>query len=205
MRHLLPALLSATLLLGPILPVWADETIEPVTPAEMTEIRATFRNVGLNQANLETGSDGRITLTGEYENREEVETAFAAARAVVGLRRVAPTTPNNIKYRLKGFQGAFSSTIARMMQKPKPAPATTSAAPATAAPAAPPRRTGPQSFALIVGVNKFRNLPESKHLEGAGQDAQGLYNLLTAPGNGNIPADNARLLTGEQATSKAVK
>lgn len=205
MRHLLPALLSATLLLGPILPVWADETIEPVTPAEMTEIRATFRNVGLNQANLETGSDGRITLIGEYENREEVETAFAAARAVVGLRRVAPTTPNNIKYRLKGFQGAFSSTIARMMQKPKPAPATTSAAPATAAPAAPPRRTGPQSFALIVGVNKFRNLPESKHLEGAGQDAQGLYNLLTAPGNGNIPADNARLLTGEQATSKAVK
>lgn len=210
MRHLLPALLATTLLLGPAPATWAEETIEAVTPAEIAEIRATFRNVGLNQANLETGSDGRITLTGEYENREEVETAFAAARAVVGLRRVAPTTPNNIKYRLKGFQGAFSSTIARMMQKPtKPAPATPATTSATSASAsgaaAPPRRTGPQSFALIVGVNKFRNLPESKYLEGAGQDAQGLYNLLTAPGNGNIPADNARLLTGEQATSKAVK
>jgi hypothetical protein len=96
--------------------------VEPVTPAEMTEIRQAFQSVGLREADVSRADDGRITLIGEYENRDAVEMAFAAARAVVGLRRVAPTTPSNIKYRLKGFEGAFASTVGKMMQRPAAAP-----------------------------------------------------------------------------------
>src|SRR5438105_12195409 len=96
----------------------AAESTEPVTASEMTEIRQAFQAVGLQQADLARGTDGRVMLIGEYENRDQVETAFAAARAVVGLRRVAPTTPAQIKYRLKGFQDSFSSKVGRMMRKP---------------------------------------------------------------------------------------
>jgi hypothetical protein len=93
--------------LGPASVHGADRPgVEPVTQPEMSEIRRAFQGIGLSQADIVRGEDGRITLVGEYENRDEVETAFAAARAVAGLRRVAPTTPANIKYRLKGFDSA---------------------------------------------------------------------------------------------------
>lgn len=187
---------------------------DPVTPVEISEIRTAFKDIGLRQANVELGNDGRVSLVGEYENRDEVETAFSAARAVVGLRRVAPTTPSNIKYRLKGFDTAFSSTIARMMKKPATAAPTTSATPATpATPAttsapqpemATPPRSGPQEFGLVIGVGKFKYLPADKALEGAEKDATGVYNLLLSPDGGFKP-DHVRLLTQEQATSTAIK
>lgn len=217
MRHALRKLAGIVLLgltVGAGMPALAaDGGVDPVSSAEIAEIRTAFKDIGLRQANIELGSDGRVTLVGEYENRDEVETAFAAARAVVGLRRVAPTTPSNIKYRLKGFDSAFSSTIAKMMQKPAgakppaPAPAAPAATP-TPAPqvtAAPPVKRGPQGFGLVIGVGKFKNLPESKSLEGADKDATAVYNVLGAPDGGSIPRENLRLLTQEQATSTAVK
>ncbi len=181
--------------------------IDAVSPAEISEIRGAFRDIGLRQANVELGSDGRVSLVGEYENRDEVETAFSAARAVVGLRRVAPTTPSSIKYRLKGFDSAFSSTIAKMMKKsgstkPSTNPASVATPPVEAA--APVQR-GPQGFGLVIGVGKFKNLPESKSLEGADKDATAVYNVLTAPDGGGMSRDAVRLLTQEQATSTAVK
>ena len=92
--------------------------VEPVTAAEIAEIRQAYRSIGLREADVARADDGRVALTGEYENRDAVEMAFAAARAVVGLRRVAPTSPSNVKYRLKGFEGAMASTVAKMMQRP---------------------------------------------------------------------------------------
>lgn len=180
----------------------AETALEEVTPAEIREIRRALKDIGLAQASVETSPDGRITLVGEYENRDEVETAFAAARAVVGLRRVAPTTPSNIKYRLKGFESAFSSTIAKMMQKPAAKPPATAAA--TPQPATPPR-SGPQNYGIVIGAGKFKNLPADKQLDGAAKDAAGLYNMLAAPDGGRIPAENLKLLTQEQANSTAVK
>ncbi len=177
---------------------------DPVTPTEISEIRTAFKDIGLRQANIELGNDGRVSLVGEYENRDEVETAFSAARAVVGLRRVAPTTPNNIKYRLKGFDSAFSSTIARMMKK-NPTPSTPATPTATLQPeVAPPPRSGPQEFGLVIGVGKFKYLPADKALEGAEKDATGVYNLLLSP-DGGFQRDHVRLLTQEQATSTAIK
>lgn len=190
---------------SPVSPARAAETtLEEITPSELKELRRALKDIGLHQANVELGPDGRINLVGEYENRDEVETAFAAARAVVGLRRVAPTTPNNIKYRLKGFETAFSSTLARMMKKPAAKPAEAAPAVTQALPSAPPR-SGPQNYGVIIGAGKFKNLPEDKQLDGAASDATGLYSMLSARDGGKIPTENLKLLIQEQATSTAVK
>lgn len=173
--------------------------VEAVTQSEISAIRDVFRSVGLQQADVRLGDDGRISLIGEYEDRDEVETAFAAARAVVGLRRVAPTTPANISYRLKGFNSAFASTIGRMMQKRPPAVAAQAASPPQAA-----RRT-PQTLGVIVGASKSRYLPPEHWLDGAEKDAADIYTFLLSPDGGSVPSNQVNLLTKEDATSGAVK
>ena len=179
--------------------------VEPVTQPEISEIRRAFQGIGLSQAEIARGEDGRITLVGEYENRDEVETAFAAARAVVGMRRVAPTTPANIKYRLKGFDTAFASTVGKMMQKSAPpAQHAASSPPPTATPQQVTKR-GPRTTGLIIGVGRYKYLPVENSLEGADKDAKDLYNLLVSPEGGSLPRDSIRLLLQEQATSVAVK
>lgn len=179
--------------------------VEPVTQSEMGEIRRAFQGIGLSQADVVRGDDGRITLVGEYENRDAVETAFSAARAVVGMRRVAPTTPANIKYRLKGFDTAFASAVGKMMQKSAPPtqPAASSPPP-TATPQQVAKR-GPRTTGLIVGVGRYKYLPVENSLEGADKDARDVYNLLVSPEGGSLPRDSIRLLVQEQATSVAVK
>ncbi len=180
--------------------------VEPVTQSEMGEIRRAFQGIGLSQAEIVRGEDGRITLVGEYENRDAVETAFSAARAVVGVRRVAPTTPANIKYRLKGFDTAFASTVGKMMQKSVPPPAQPAAsAPPPAAVSQQVAKRGPRTTGLIVGVGRYKYLPVENSLEGADKDAKDLYNLLVSPEGGSLPRDSIRLLLQEQATSVAVK
>jgi hypothetical protein len=177
---------------------------EPVTQSEIDEIRQAFVGLGLAQASVARGADGRITLTGEYENRDAVELAFAAARAVVGLRRVAPTTPSNIKYRLKGFDTAFASTVGKMMQKsaPPPAPVVRPPSPPSAAPSF---RRGPRTYGLIVGVGKFKHLPEANGLEFADKDAFDFFTFLVSPQGGGLTRDSIKLLPQEEATSAAVK
>ncbi|MES2933768.1 MAG: hypothetical protein V4805_09810 [Pseudomonadota bacterium] len=175
--------------------------IESVTTLEISEIRNSFRDIGLKQADVQRGSDGRVALVGEYENRDEVETAFAVARAIVGLRRVAPTTPANIKYRLKGFDSAFASTVGKMMQKQ-----------AVQIAAVPPKQAEvkqtikhvPQTLGLIVGVGKYKNLPIEHGLDGADKDANDVYNFLISK-EGGVSRGNVRLFKQEQATSAAIK
>ncbi|CAN5399602.1 hypothetical protein BH11PSE11_BH11PSE11_14480 [soil metagenome] len=185
--------------------------VEPVTPPEIGEIRDAFQSMGIRQGDIQRGEDGRVTLIGEYEDRDEVEAAFAAARAVVGLRRVAPTTPANIKYRLKGFDNAFASTVGKMMQKktastsPRPAPVATTAPPPAPEPVKTAERRGPRTHGLIVGVGKYKFLPAENSLDGADKDASDIYKFLVAPDGGAIRADSVRLLTQAQATSVAVK
>jgi Caspase domain len=200
--------------------------VEPVTQAEISEIRQALQSIGMREADVVRGQDGRITLVGEYENRDAVETAFAAARAVVGLRRVAPTTPANIKYRLKGFDTAFASTVGKMMQKSAPPPETPIARPASppetpiARPASPPEapaarpappppvvayKRAPRTYGLVMGIGKFKYLSESHGLEFADKDAFDFYNFLVSPEGGGLPRDAIKLLRQEEATSVAVK
>lgn len=198
-------LLSASLMFAmPVLAqVRAAAEVEPVTAGEVREIRAAFQGIGLRQADVATGTDGRVALVGEYENRDEVETAFAAARAIVGLRRVAPTTPANIKYRLKNFDTAFASTVGKMMQKKAPAPTPRPVA-APAEPKAIPAR-GSITLGLVMGIGKFKYLPEAHSLEFADKDALDFYNFLISPAGGGLRRDSIRLLRQEEATSRAVK
>lgn len=182
------------------------ESIEPVTTAELAEIRRAFLGVGLRQADLARASDGRITLIGEYENRDEVELAFATARAVVGLRRVAPTTPASIKYRLKGFEDAFSSTVGRMMRKAQPPPPKTELTPQ-------PPKTEPvpdtmraaRTYGLVIGVGRYKHLPKDKWLEFADKDATDFYATLTSPAGGSLPREHIQLLRNEEANAAAVR
>ena len=230
--------------------------VEPVTPSEIAEIRQAFQAIGLREADIARADDGRITLVGEYENRDAVEMAFGAARAVVGLRRVAPTSPSNVKFRLKNFEGAFASTVGKMMQRPSlpkaavpigPAPAVTAppvpapasapvSAPSSGRASAPASGPGPipaasplpnlqasvpmapatpdrplvamraaQTFGLVVGVGKFRNLGDAQSLEFADKDAKDFHDFLVSPQGGGLPRDSVRLLLQEGATSAAVK
>lgn len=183
----------------------AQPAIDPVAESEMAEIRRAFVSVGLKSADLALAADGRIFLAGEYENRDEVELAFATARAVVGMSRVAPTTPANIKYRLKGFENAFSSTVARMMRKAPPpksgvAPPPSSAAPARAGAARPAR-----TYGLIIGVSRYQHLPKDIWLEYADKDASDFYHALTNPASGKLPKEHIYLLRSEEANSTAVR
>ena len=199
------------------------DSIEPVTPAEIGEIRQALQSIGLREADVVRGEDGRIALVGEYENRDAAETAFAAARAVVGQRRVAPTTPSNIKYRLKGFDNAFASTVGKMMQRAAP-PASRPEPPAPR-PESPPLRTepaarpappsppaavasiarGPRTFGLVMGIGKFKYLAASHGLDFADKDAFDFYNFLVAREGGGLSREDFKLLRQEQATSAAVK
>ena len=205
--------------------------IEPITASEIAEIRQAFQSIGLRDADVARADDGRLTLIGEYENRDAVETAFAAARAVVGLRRVAPTTPSNVKYRLQGFNNAFASTVGKMMQRPASAPkagampaassqSTTQAVPSASTqpsvqaqtPTLPPAPDRPvvamrsaKTFGLVMGVGKFKYLAESHGLDFADKDAKDFYAFLTSPQGGSIHRDGLKLLTQEEATSAAVK
>lgn len=179
----------------------AENVVDNVTNSEMSEIRRAFRETGLHQADLARGDDGRITLIGEYENRDEVEKAFAVARAVVGLRRVAPTTPGSIKYRLKNFDNAFSSVVGKMMQRPNTPDASVAAKKNVKTSA----RKEPVTLGLLIGVGKYKNLPKENGLEGADKDAIDFYNFLVKKEGGAIPKENLNLLTQENATSNAVK
>lgn len=190
-------------------PARAQQTApEQVSQQEMAEIRAAFQGIGLRQADVALAGDGRVTLVGEYENRDEVETAFAAARAIVGLSRVAPTTPSAIRYRLRNFSGAFSSTVAKMMQKPA-APAA-APLPAAVVPVAAAMQTQPagrraRTLGLIVGVSTYKYLPPEHGLEGADKDAVDIYKFMTSPEGGAIPAQQVRLLRHDKASATAVK
>ena len=190
-------------------PAGYGESIERATAGDIAEIRTAFRNIGLRRADVISGSDGRVTLIGEYENRDEVETAFSAARAVVGLRRVAPTTPANIKYRLKDFGDAFTDTVGRMMRRPNSAKNGVPTEVSSAGPKPPPGVTAvaagrARTFGMILGIGQFRNLPEQNYLEFADKDALDFRNLLTSPAGGGVPNENIYLLRHEQATAKAV-
>jgi hypothetical protein len=185
------------------------ESIEQVSSAEVGEIRSALRTIGLIKADVAVGSDGRVSLIGEYENRDEVETAFSAARAVVGLRRVAPTTPAKINYRLTGFEDAFKDTVGRMMKKPdapKKRPEAEPTAPDQASPPRPAVATprGPRTFGMIVGVGRFKNLPQRNYLEFAEKDAVDFRDLLRTRAGGSVPAENIYLLRHEQANAQAV-
>ena len=58
----------------------------------------------------------------------------------------------------------------------------------------------PRSYALVVGVSKYINLPPENQLPYAEADAQLMFRILISPEGGNFKAQNVHLLTNEKAT-----
>jgi tetratricopeptide (TPR) repeat protein len=58
----------------------------------------------------------------------------------------------------------------------------------------------PRSYALVVGVAKYPNLPPEKALHFTERDAERIYQILISPQGGNFRAQNVQLLIGEKAT-----
>lgn len=59
-----------------------------------------------------------------------------------------------------------------------------------------------RTWALVIGVSKYPKLPGGQQLQFADRDAEAFADALKKTG---VPQDNIRLLTGQQATSSAIK
>jgi tetratricopeptide (TPR) repeat protein len=63
----------------------------------------------------------------------------------------------------------------------------------------------PRSYALVIGVSKYRNLPPAKQLPYAEADAQLMFQILISPEGGSFKAQNVHVLTNEKATLANVR
>jgi tetratricopeptide (TPR) repeat protein len=73
--------------------------------------------------------------------------------------------------------------------------------PAVTEPVQPPGgKSIPRSYALVVGVGDYKNLPPAARLAFAERDAEAIYSILISPEGGNFRAENVRKLTGARAT-----
>jgi tetratricopeptide (TPR) repeat protein len=73
--------------------------------------------------------------------------------------------------------------------------------PAATAPAAKPTAVViPRSYALVIGISKYRNLTQGQQLQYAERDAEDIYSILISPEGGNFRAENVHTLIGPKAT-----
>jgi tetratricopeptide (TPR) repeat protein len=63
----------------------------------------------------------------------------------------------------------------------------------------------PRSYALIVGISKYRNLPAEAQLEYPDRDAEAIYTVLISAEGGQFPAENVHKLINENATAANIK
>jgi tetratricopeptide (TPR) repeat protein len=57
-----------------------------------------------------------------------------------------------------------------------------------------------QSYALVIGIAHYQNLPESSQLRYPDRDAESVYSTLISQQGGQFPANHVHMLTGPQAT-----
>jgi tetratricopeptide (TPR) repeat protein len=68
-----------------------------------------------------------------------------------------------------------------------------------------PAFTIPRSYALVIGIARYRNLPESGQLKFAERDAADIYTALISAEGGNFPPENVVRLIGPAATLTNIK
>jgi tetratricopeptide (TPR) repeat protein len=71
-------------------------------------------------------------------------------------------------------------------------------------PALPPNAPA-HSYAVIIGVSQYPNLPANLQLRFSERDAQSIYTTLISPEGGNFKAENVKVLTGAKATLAAIR
>ncbi len=63
----------------------------------------------------------------------------------------------------------------------------------------------PRSYALVIGIAKYKNLPESAQLSFPNRDAEDMYTTLISAEGGQFPAENVHKLIDEKATVENVR
>src|SRR5580692_12262650 len=63
----------------------------------------------------------------------------------------------------------------------------------------------PRSYAVIVGISRYPNLPDKLQLQFAERDAQSIYTILISPEGGNFKQENVHVLTGAKASLAGVR
>lgn len=63
-----------------------------------------------------------------------------------------------------------------------------------------PNNIVPQSYALVIGIAHYANLPDSAQLRYPDRDAESIYTTLISQQGGAFPANHVHMLTGPQAT-----
>lgn len=161
---------------------WVLACLAAPGPDDIADINAKFVSEGIPQAAVELGSDGRVRLKGQYKDRAQVQLAFHLAQQVVGVKWVAPTTPENVRY--PGTAGMKDAILAAM-RKSRLAKA---------------ESLGPGDVhALIVGVGHYQM--KISPIQNAGDDAKRFYNFLNGR---SVKRENMTLLLEENATKARV-
>jgi tetratricopeptide (TPR) repeat protein len=63
----------------------------------------------------------------------------------------------------------------------------------------------PRSYALVVGISKYRNLPAEAQLEYPDRDAESIYTVLISAEGGQFPAENVHKLINENASAANIR
>ena len=63
----------------------------------------------------------------------------------------------------------------------------------------------PRSYALVVGIANYQNLPAAKQLQFPERDAEAVYSILISTEGGNFHAENVHKLVGAKATLAALR
>jgi tetratricopeptide (TPR) repeat protein len=63
----------------------------------------------------------------------------------------------------------------------------------------------PRGYAVVIGISKYKNLPEADNLAFAEKDAENLYSTLISKEGGNIEFENIKKLVGPQATLENIQ
>jgi len=73
------------------------------------------------------------------------------------------------------------------------------------APAKPAAVTIPRSYALIIGIAQYQNIPADRQLQFSERDADAIYWILINPEGGNFRAENVHRLIGAKATLSNIR
>lgn len=169
---------------------------------DLQEIHKRLKQVNLPNARVVLGRDERVELVGEYQNRTEVQIAFSVAQSVVGVKWVAPTTPESIKYPIEGLAEALGAHMRNIPVIHIPSIAdespSTTPVPQISTPAEPNR------YALVVGIGEFEDR-RIQRLKYTAKDAEDVYRYMTSQKGGGFSKQNVTLLTNRQATRRAVE
>jgi tetratricopeptide (TPR) repeat protein/uncharacterized caspase-like protein len=63
----------------------------------------------------------------------------------------------------------------------------------------------PRSYALVIGIAAYKNLPASAQLAFPNRDAEDVYAALISPEGGQFPAENVHKLINERATIENIR